>query len=98
MPATIHHGSVPDEPIRGRAGIAIAYRLLIHPDDPVSTTRSWPTIDELVPCAAPLAVTTSEVRSRSELTPTATPTTTSRHAATKNARCRRLGGGFEHWI
>lgn len=40
VPATIRDGSAPDEPIRGRAGIAIAYRLLTHPDEPVSTTRS----------------------------------------------------------
>ncbi len=38
--ATIRDGSAPEEPIRGRAGIAIAYRLLTHPDVRVSTTRS----------------------------------------------------------
>lgn len=38
--ATTRDGKTPDEPIRGRAGIAIAYRLLTHPDQPVSTTRS----------------------------------------------------------
>lgn len=37
---TIRDRLVPDEPIRGRAGIAIAYRLLTQPDEPVSTTRS----------------------------------------------------------
>ncbi len=40
VPATIRDGSAPDEPIRGRAGVAIAYRLLTHPEQPVSTTRS----------------------------------------------------------
>lgn len=40
VPATTRDGSSRDEPIRGRAGIAIAYRLLTHPEEPVSTTRS----------------------------------------------------------
>lgn len=39
VPATIRDSKAPDEPIRGRAGIAIAYRLLAHPET-VSTTRS----------------------------------------------------------
>ena len=30
----------PEEPIRGRAGVAVAYRLLTRPGEPVSTTRS----------------------------------------------------------
>lgn len=37
---TTREGKSPEEPIRGRAGIAVAYRLLSHPDEPVSTTRS----------------------------------------------------------
>lgn len=37
---TTRERKAPEEPIRGRAGIAIAYRLLTHPDEPVSTTRS----------------------------------------------------------
>jgi hypothetical protein len=37
---TTRERKAPEEPIRGRAGIAIAYRLLSHPDEPVSTTRS----------------------------------------------------------
>lgn len=40
VPATTRAGQAPQEPIRGRAGIAIAYRLLTHPDEPVSTTSS----------------------------------------------------------
>lgn len=40
VPVTTREGKAPEEPIRGRAGIAIAYRLLTHPDEPVSTTRS----------------------------------------------------------
>ena len=40
VPASIREGTAPGEPIRGRAGIAIAYRLLTHPEEPVSTTRS----------------------------------------------------------
>lgn len=40
VPATTRESRTPDEPIRGRAGIAIAYRLLTHPEEPVSTTRS----------------------------------------------------------
>lgn len=40
VPATIRDSTASDEPIRGRAGIAIAYRLLTHPAQPVSTTQS----------------------------------------------------------
>jgi hypothetical protein len=40
VPATFRDTTAPDEPIRGRAGIAIAFRLLTHADQPVSTTRS----------------------------------------------------------
>jgi DNA-binding transcriptional ArsR family regulator len=40
VPATQQHAPSPDEPIRGRAGVAIAYRLLTHPEGPLSTTRS----------------------------------------------------------
>jgi hypothetical protein len=40
VPVPTRKSTAPEEPIRGRAGIAIAYRLLTHPDEPVSTTRS----------------------------------------------------------
>ncbi len=40
VPAATREGRTPDQPIRGRAGIAIAYRLLTHPTEPVSATRS----------------------------------------------------------
>jgi hypothetical protein len=40
VPATTRESTAPAEPIRGRAGIAVAYRLLTHPEEPVSTTRS----------------------------------------------------------
>jgi hypothetical protein len=40
VPATTRDSAAADEPIRGRAGIAIAYRLLTHLEEPVSTTRS----------------------------------------------------------
>ena len=40
VPAAVRPGQAPDDPIRGRAGIAIAYRLLTHPSKPMSTTRS----------------------------------------------------------
>lgn len=40
VPVTTRDSKAPEEPIRGRAGIAIAYRLLTHPDELVSTTRS----------------------------------------------------------
>ncbi len=39
VPAT-DRAAGPAEPIRGRAGVAIAYRLLTHGDAPISTTRS----------------------------------------------------------
>lgn len=37
---TTRESNASKEPIRGRAGVAIAYRLLTHSDEPVSTTRS----------------------------------------------------------
>jgi hypothetical protein len=40
VPAAVRPGQAPDDPVRGRAGIAIAYRLLTHPSEPMSTTRS----------------------------------------------------------
>lgn len=40
VPASARPGQAPDDPIRGRAGIAIAYRLLAHPSESISTTRS----------------------------------------------------------
>lgn len=40
VPVTTRERKAPEEPIRGRAGIAIAYRLLTHPEEGVSTTRS----------------------------------------------------------
>ena len=39
-PATRRSTRTPEEPIRGRAGVAVAYRLLTRPGEPVSTTRS----------------------------------------------------------
>ena len=40
VPVTSRERKVPEEPIRGRAGIAIAYQLLAQPEEGVSTTRS----------------------------------------------------------
>lgn len=40
VPAAARDTVALDEPIRGRAGIAIAYRLLTHPKESISTTRS----------------------------------------------------------
>lgn len=40
VPAATRVSKAPEDPVRGRAGIAIAYRLLAHPEEPVSTTRS----------------------------------------------------------
>lgn len=40
VPSAVRPGQVRDDPVRGRAGIAIAYRLLTHPSEPMSTTRS----------------------------------------------------------
>lgn len=40
VPSSTRDARVSGEPIRGRAGIAIAYRLLTHPAESISTTRS----------------------------------------------------------
>lgn len=40
VPVTTRESKASEEPIRGRAGVAIAYRLLTRSDVPVSTTRS----------------------------------------------------------
>lgn len=40
VPVSERAATAPAEPIRGRAGVAIAYRLLTQSDAPISTTRS----------------------------------------------------------